>query len=61
MAEVQVELVCSNRPDVTTFLDRSSMVSYLKEISWETEVWGADLPSRMIRFNGERFLGPHEE
>ncbi len=45
---------------VTTFLDRSAMVRYLGEISWETEVWVADAPSHMIHFNGERFLGPYE-
>jgi adenine-specific DNA-methyltransferase len=46
---------------VTTFLDRNSMVKYLPEISWETEVWVADAPSHMIHFNGERFLGPYSE
>jgi len=33
-------------------------VSYLSDISWETEVWVAEAPSHMIHFNGERFLGP---
>lgn len=46
---------------VTTFLDRASMVSYLKDISWETEVWVAESPSHMIHFNGERFLGPYSK
>lgn len=45
---------------VTAFLDRASMVTYLREISWETEVWVAESPSHMIHFNGERFLGPYE-
>ena len=45
---------------VTTFPDRSTMVKYLKEISWESEVWIADTPEHMIHFNGNRFLGPHE-
>ncbi len=45
---------------VTAFLDRSAMVRYLGDISWETEVWVADAPSHMIHFNGERFLGPYE-
>jgi len=45
---------------VTAFLDRSAMVKYLGDISWETEVWVADAPSHMIHFNGERFLGPYE-
>jgi type II restriction enzyme len=45
---------------VTAFLDRSAMVKYLGDISWETEVWVADAPSHMIHFNGERFLGPYD-
>lgn len=44
---------------VTAFPDRSTMSNYLKEISWETEVWVAEDPSHMIHFNGNRFLGPY--
>lgn len=44
---------------VTAFLDRKTMVKYLGDISWETEVWVADVPDHMIHFNGERFLGPY--
>lgn len=44
---------------VTAFLDRKTMVKYLGDISWETEVWVADAPDHMIHFNGERFLGPY--
>lgn len=44
---------------VTAFLDRKSMLRYLDEISWETEVWVAESPSHIIHFNGERFLGPY--
>jgi adenine-specific DNA-methyltransferase len=46
---------------VTAFMDRSAMVRFLGDISWETEVWVADAPSHMIHFNGERFLGPYED
>jgi adenine-specific DNA-methyltransferase len=46
---------------VTSFLDRRSMVKYLPDISWETEVWVANAPGHLIHFNGERFLGPYEE
>lgn len=46
---------------VTAFLDRHTMVRYLNDISWETEVWVADAPTHLIHFNGERFLGPYEE
>jgi len=45
---------------VTAFPDRSIMGRYLREISWETEVWCADAPTHLIHFNGERFLGPYE-
>ncbi len=44
---------------VTAFLDRKTMVKYLGDISWESEVWVAESPSHMIHFNGERFLGPY--
>ena len=40
---------------VTAFMNRSAMVKYLGDISWETEVWVADAPSHMIHFNGEHF------
>lgn len=45
---------------VTAFLDRRTMMKYLDDISWETEVWIAESPTHLIHFNGERFLGPHE-
>lgn len=45
---------------VTAFLDRKAMLEYLREISWETEVWIEEEPDHLIHFNGERFLGPHE-
>ena len=44
---------------VTTFLDRRTMMKYLSDIAWETEVWVAESPSHLIHFNGERFLGPY--
>ena len=44
---------------VTAFPDRSTMARYLREISWETEVWCADAPTHLIHFDGERFLGPY--
>lgn len=45
---------------VTTFLDRKSLVKYLSDIAWETEIWVAENPTHLIHFNGERFLGPYE-
>lgn len=46
---------------VTAFLTRAAMAEYLKDISWETEVWVAEARTHLIHFNGERFLGPYEE
>lgn len=45
---------------VTAFPDRRTMMKYLDDISWETEVWIADAPTHLIHFNGERFLGPYD-
>ncbi len=45
---------------VTAFVDRRTMMKYLDDISWETEVWVADSPTHLIHFNGERFLGPYD-
>lgn len=46
---------------VTAFLERLTMMKYLSDISWETEVWIAESPTHLIHFNGERFLGPYED
>ena len=46
---------------VTAFLDRATMARYLRDISWETEVWVAESPSHLVHFNGERFLGPRSD
>lgn len=46
---------------VTAFLDRRTMIKYIDDISWGTEVWIAETPTHLIHFNGERFLGPYED
>jgi adenine-specific DNA-methyltransferase len=46
---------------VTAFETRKTMVKYLNDISWDTEVWVAESPSHLIHFNGERFLGPYPQ
>ncbi|MDD5233978.1 MAG: BsuBI/PstI family type II restriction endonuclease [Syntrophales bacterium] len=46
---------------VTAFIDRKSLMKFLNDISWETEVWIAESPTHLIHFNGERFLGPYED
>jgi type II restriction enzyme len=45
---------------VSAFKDITSFSKWVKQISWETEVWLADSPSHMIHFNGDKFLGPHK-
>ncbi len=45
---------------VSAFLSKKSLLKYLQEIAWETEVWVAEHPTHIIHFNGERFLGPYE-
>jgi adenine-specific DNA-methyltransferase len=46
---------------VTAFPNRSTLGKYLRDISWETEVWVAESPGHVIHFDGERFLGPYEQ
>lgn len=46
---------------VSCFPSREDMRGYLPQIAWETEVWCADHPTHLIHFNGERFLGPHDQ
>lgn len=40
---------------VTAFPDKRTMARHLEHIAWETEVWLAEAPTHMIRFNGFRF------
>jgi hypothetical protein len=61
LAELKV-LFADSKPGlvfVTAFLDRHTLLKYIHEIAWETEVWVADAPDHMIHFNGQRFLGPY--
>ncbi len=43
---------------VTAFLDLATYKKYVNDIAWGTEVWIAEMPSRMIHYNGDKFLGP---
>lgn len=43
---------------ITAFLDIKTFKQFAEEISWETEVWIADMPDHMIHMNGDRFMGP---
>ncbi len=53
--------VSSGKIFITAFLNRSVFNKFVSELAWETEVWIADDPDHMIHFNGDRFLGPHQE
>jgi type II restriction enzyme len=43
---------------VTAFHDFHTFKKYAADIAWETEVWLAELPSHLIHYNGDKFLGP---
>jgi type II restriction enzyme len=60
-AELQAALKnCRAKPIfVSAFPDFATFKKFLTKIAWETEVWIADMPSHLIHFNGDRFLGPH--
>ena len=44
---------------VTAFPVRAGMARYFNNLAWETEVWVAALPTHLVHFDGERFLGPY--
>lgn len=53
---------CSaGRVYVTAFPDFSTLKDFLTEIAWETEVWIAEMPDHLIHYDGERFLGIHNQ
>ena len=43
---------------VTAFPDFSEFKKWSKKIAWETEIWICEIPSHMIHFNGDKFMGP---
>ncbi len=43
---------------VTAFLDFKTYKRFSEALSWETEVWIAEMPEHMIHLNGDKFLGP---
>ncbi|MCI0552163.1 MAG: hypothetical protein L0287_14525 [Anaerolineae bacterium] len=42
---------------MTAFLDFGTYQKYADEMAWETEVWIAEMPSHLIHYNGDKFLG----
>ncbi len=51
----------AGRVYVTAFATKKDFRRYAADISWETEVWIAEDPTHLTHFNGDRFLGPHDE
>jgi len=43
---------------VTAFPNFVTYKKFANEIAWDTEVWIAEMPSHLIHFNGDKFLGP---
>lgn len=43
---------------ISAFPDFATFRKFTSEIAWDTEVWLSDLPSHMIHYNGDRFIGP---
>ena len=56
--EQLLENCTASRVYVTAFLDFPTFKKFANDISWETEVWISEMPSHMIHFNGDKFLGP---
>ncbi|MDP1994972.1 MAG: BsuBI/PstI family type II restriction endonuclease, partial [Ignavibacteria bacterium] len=46
---------------ITAFLNKKTLLKYMQEIAWETDIWVADDPTHLIHLNGERFLGPYNK
>lgn len=43
---------------VTAFPSFKEFKKWSSQIAWETEIWICEMPSHMIHFNGDRFMGP---
>jgi type II restriction enzyme len=43
---------------ISAFWDFATYTKYVDKIAWETEVWIAEMPSHLIHYNGDKFLGP---
>ena len=48
----------ATRMYVSTFPDFRQFKQHVDKIAWETEVWPAKVPDRLIHFNGDKFPGP---
>ncbi|GAU76408.1 BsuBI/PstI family type II restriction endonuclease [Fusibacter sp. 3D3] len=45
---------------ITAFLNFAIYKKFSESLSWETEVWIADMPEHMVHLNGDKFLGPRD-
>lgn len=59
--EILLENCDAGRVYVTVFPDFKEFKKWSNNIAWETEVWICEMPSHMIHFNGDRFLGPRSK
>lgn len=56
--EEMTKNVTAGKIYITAFLDFKTYKKFSGELSWETEVWIAELPEHMIHLNGDKFMGP---
>lgn len=56
--EEMLENCSAGKVYVTAFPDFKEFKKWSNKIAWETEIWICEMPSHMIHFNGDRFLGP---
>lgn len=41
---------------VTAFMERRTLAKHLGAIAWDTKVWIAEAPTRLIHFDGDTYL-----
>ena len=46
---------------VSAFATPAMFAKFVKDISWETEVWIVDQPGHLVHFDGGRYLAPHKK
>jgi len=56
--EHMLENCTAGKVYVTAFPDFKEFKKWSNQIAWETEIWICEMPSHMIHFNGDRFIGP---
>jgi hypothetical protein len=46
---------------ITSFLNKKTMIKYINEVAWETDIWISDNPTHLVHLNGKKFLGPYKK